>query len=765
MKKFIIAACAVVVCLFLWNVAYYRLGIYIDLHPDAPVTTFMKTDEEKIYMEEDGEYAPFEIRGVNLGVGIPGEWATDFAIDKETYLRWFSYIQELGANTIRVYTILHDDFYNAFYEYNQGREEPLYLLHGLWVDDYVLNSHSDAYDDEFLQTMIDDCRTLVDVLHGNKSLSLSYGSRGNGSYREDVSQWVIGYILGVEWEDTTVAYTNQKEAERSSYTGTYLYTTEDASPFEAMLCQVGDKIIEYESERYKEQKLVALSNWPTTDPFTYPLVTTSYRQKMACVDVEHIQSTPEFISGMFASYHVYSYFPDYLEIMLESEKYSEEEIEEHLGIAAKGFWEWRIAQLDYPSIEEYLREEDYTDSQGRLSTYSAYLKALNRYHNIPVVISEYGVTTGRGMAQVDKNTGRNQGHMSEDEQGQALIDCYDDIMDAGSAGSCIFTWQDEWFKRTWNTMHAVNLDKTPYWSDYQTNEQYFGLLAFDPGEEESVCYVDGDASEWSDDDVVQQTEDGTLSMKYDEKFLYFYIRKKGFDFENDTLYVPIDLTPKSGSTYCEQEDVSFERACDFLMVIRGREESRVLVQERYEVLRAIYGQEYYAANPYYKANRPQKDSPTFHPIYLALTVSDILPPIEADQAMGEKYETGKLRYGNANPQDDDFDSLADFMFTKDGVEIRLPWQLLNFHNPSEMKIHDDYYECYGIEEISVDEMYVGLGSEKDSARRIRMESFALEGWGKEVTYHERLKESYYVLKDYWASLDRQAAAAGSAGRG
>ena len=44
-------------------------------------------------------------------------------------------------------------------------------------------------------------------------------------------------------------------------------------------------------------------------------------------------------------------------------------------------------------------------------------------------------------------------------------------------------------------MHAVNLQRTPYWSDYQTNEQYFGLLSFDPGQEESVCYVDGDLSE------------------------------------------------------------------------------------------------------------------------------------------------------------------------------------------------------------------------------------------------------------------------------
>lgn len=82
----------------------------------------------------------------------------------------------------------------------------------------------------------------------------------------------------------------------------------------------------------------------------------------------------------------------------------------------------------------------------------------------------------------------------------ALATCYEDIKAAGCAGSVVFAWQDEWFKRTWNTMHAVNLTRTPYWSDIQTNEQYFGLLAFDPGQEQTVCTLDGDPTEWTEMD-------------------------------------------------------------------------------------------------------------------------------------------------------------------------------------------------------------------------------------------------------------------------
>ena len=750
MKKFILAVSIAVVILFAGYYAYYHMGVYVNVHSDAPVTTFMKTDEDTIYMERDGVYEPFEIRGVNMGVGIPGKWATDYAIDKETYLRWFQWIQELGANTIRVYTILHDDFYNAFYEYNSAREEaglePLWLIHGVWVNDYVQNSHRDAYDDDFLQALLDDSKTLVDILHGNRSLSLGRGL-GSGSYRKDVSRWVIGYILGVEWEDVTVAYTDNKYPERNSYSGTYMYTTEDATPFEAMLAQAGDSIIEYETQRYRQQRLVAFSNWPTTDPFTYPNAIRYFFLKCAAVNVEHIKTTDAFLSGSFASYHVYPYYPDYLNYVLNPVEFEDEE----------PLWQKVIDGFEHTEddvlIEDVLtgnQNTDFYDESGQPNTYYAYIKMLNNYHTIPVVISEYGVSTGRGMAQRDINTGRNQGHMTEQEQGQAIIDCYEDIMAAGSAGSCVFTWQDEWFKRTWNTMANVDLDNTPYWSDYQTNEQYFGLLAFDPGVEESISYVDGDTSEWTEDDVILSTEEGSLSMKYDEKFLYFYAQWENFDPEHDVLYIPIDTTPKSGSTYCRNYNISFERACDFVICIDGTDNSRVMVQERYEVLRAMFLRETADMDAF--VDPPELDSPRFKIISLMLQTAT--PLLTGNwSASAETYETGALRHGNANPDSEDFDSLADFMFTEDGVEIRIPWQLLNFANPSEMMIHDDYYENYGVEYIHIDEMYVGMAAGNATEYRISMASLPLEGWGKSVTYHERLKESYYILQEYWAGLD------------
>lgn len=747
MKKFILTVLALILLYLTADTLYYRLGVYIDLHPDEPVTTFTTTDEDTIYLDRGDGPEPFTVKGVNMGVGIPGHWATDYAIDKQTYLRWFRQIKDMGANTLRVYTILQDDFYEAFYEFNQDNDDPLYLIHGVWVNDYIQNSHRDAYDDEFRKTFMEDCRTVVDLLHGNKKLSLGEGL-GSGSYRRDVSPWVIGYILGVEWEDVTVIYTDHKYEGMAPYQGTYLSATEEASPFESMLAEVGDHIISYESDRYKQQRLIAFSNWPTTDPFLYPEDLTTFFMKCAQVDVENIAASDAFLSGQFASYHVYPYYPDYLYYIQNSVEIRNKPVWPDRSVVAKKLDEGGVP---YDTVLTGDAQTDFYDSSGRLNTYYGYLKMLTRHHSMPVVISEFGVSTGRGMAQRDQSTNRNQGHMAEHEQGQALVECWTDIMNAGCAGGCVFTWQDEWFKRTWNTMHAVDLQRTPYWSDYQTNEQYFGLLSFDPGAEQSVCYVDGDLSEWTEDDKVIDSSDYALSVKYDEKFLYFLIYHKGFDEgAGEPLYLPVDTTQKTGSTYCENYDLKFEREADFVLVIDGKENSRLLVQGRYETLRAMCYHETDDSDAY--LDPPNKDTPVFKPIELLLQTAT--PLLSGDwQASSETYETGLLAYGNANPEAEGYNSLADFIFTGDYIEVKLPWQLLNFADPSNMNIHDDYYEHYGIENLEIDRFYMGIGSGEG---RIRMAEIPLRKWGKQVTYHERLKPSYYILQSLWT----QTAAAG-----
>lgn len=397
----------------------------------------------------------------------------------------------MGTNTIRVYTILSPDFYEAFYEYNKNNPNPLYLIHGVWINDYVLNSKVDGYHTTFKDKFLYDTKVMIDIIHGRRYVPLN-DDYASGFYNKDISKWVIGYILGVEWESVTVAYTDNTYSK--SYQGKYVSTKENSSAFESMLAEVADKVVEYETKKYNEQRLIAFSNWPITDPLEHSIEVTSFFEKCAKVDVENIVFNNNFIGGTFASYHVYPYYPDYLNY--EGDK------------------------------------NNYIDSTGSINTYYAYLKKLNEHHNIPVVISEFGVSTGRGMAQKDLNTNFNQGNMTEIEQGKALVSMYQNIIDSGSAGGIVFTWQDEWFKGTWNTMQNVDLDFTPYWSDVQTNAPYFGLLSFEPGKNKSISYVDGNIEEWNNKDMVINNNNMTLSMKYDLKYIYLLANIKDYNNEN-----------------------------------------------------------------------------------------------------------------------------------------------------------------------------------------------------------------------------------------
>ncbi len=243
------------------------------------------------------------------------------------------------------------------------------------------------------------------------------------------------------------------------------------------------------------------------------------------------------------------------------------------------------------------------------------------------------------------------------------------------------------------------------------------------------------------------SQDGyTLYLKYDEESIYLRIHKEGLDLETDKLYVPLDITPKSGSTTALGYAATFERAADFLLVLDGKENSEVLVQQRYEALRAMYAHRVYLEDAY--LNPPAADTDVFTSIRMILQVPtdprEELANTGFDTA--DTYDTGRLRHGNGNPESPDFDSLADFCINGDNVEIRLPWLLLNFSNPSEMMIHDDYYENYGVENLQISSIHLGVGP---VGADIQMGEAKLSGWGRSVTYHERLKEGYYALQSIW----------------
>lgn len=710
MKKFTLTAVMLAICLLVLRYAVYYGGLYIDFNPEAPINVQLKIQDKKIYIKkQNGKYEAFLVKGIDLASSVAGHYATDYAVDKETWLKWFAQIQKMGANTIRVYTIYNDTFYNALYEYNSSREEPLYLLQGIQVSDYANNSGQDAYSREFYGTLKEDSMDVVDVIHGRKSIALNQ-MKGSGNYRKDVSKWVLGYIIGNEWNAGTIAYTNHSGSHMTAYQGKYFCTAKDASAFEAMLAKIMDDMVSYESKKYKTQRLISFINDPKNDPFVYEEFYAKQLGKYNHLDAQNILATDQLKSGYFASYRLYEFCPGFSQ---------------------------------YFSVEQKAKLSTILKALNQKFFYEGYTQLLANYHSMPVVITGYGFSSARGTDDMD-------GPLTEEKQGQALVSTYEDIVKSGCSGAVISTWQDAWERRTWNTSYAVNVTESYRWHDIQNNGQGYGLLSFDPGTKESACYVDGDSSEWKEKDRVLSNKGITLSARYDEGFFYLLVEKEGLT-EQTPIYIPIDTTQKSGSKRSENPELTFEREADFLLSLTGRNDSRLLVQARYESLRENYLTQITGTDPF--VSFPKKDSPEFVPIRMTcknkkLATEDMTDAQIRAMVLFDTYETGKQVYGNGNPDSSDYNSLADFCYGPGFVEVRIPWQLLNFWNPSDMEIHDDYYQNYGVEGIRISQLYLGL-CETNQQKPAPMEAVKLKGWGDKVSYHERLKRSYFILKESW----------------
>ena len=69
--------------------------------------------------------------GMNMGDTLPGHAPGELAPTRDDYMRWFPQMKEMNVDVLRVYTILEPEFYEALSDFNAGREDPLWLVHGV----------------------------------------------------------------------------------------------------------------------------------------------------------------------------------------------------------------------------------------------------------------------------------------------------------------------------------------------------------------------------------------------------------------------------------------------------------------------------------------------------------------------------------------------------------------------------------------------------------------------------------------------------------
>ncbi|MCC5894726.1 MAG: hypothetical protein JJU16_04630 [Alkalibacterium sp.] len=674
------------------------------------ITYHSRLNETGFEILNDGEWQVFDIKGVNMGMAKPGSWPGEAAITFDEYVRWFEQIDDMGANLIRIYTIHPPEFYQALWLHNQKTEDPLYIMHGVWIEEEILEAKRDAYLPEVVEAFQHEMTDVVDVIHGNTELPDKIG-HASGNYSYDVSPYVLGYILGIEWYPRMVEETNEQHQDLLEFEGVY-FRTEEASAFEKWLAKQMDFITEYEVSQYQMIQPISFTNWPTTDLLDHP-AEPSVDEDLVSVDPNTIYEREEMVTGYFASYHVYPYYPDF---------------------------------LNYE--EDYI---NFVDHRGEKNNYAGYLDDLIGAHRMPLIVAEFGLPASRGMTHRNP-FGLNQGFISEGEQGESVVRLFEDIFEQGAAGGIMFTWQDEWFKRTWNTMELDNPYRRPYWSNVQTNEQRFGLMSFNT----NTFPLDGEKEKWTDSERLTEKEGGLLkglTVAHDEAYMYFMI---DFDPEkltqDATISILLDTVQDQGNLSVPFiEDVTFEQGVDFVIDISPDDESRVWVDSYYDPFYYQYGYEleFLDNNDVIHDNDGE-----FNSTHFALSMPMVIPST-GETIPFDYYETGLLREGVGNPQSDDYHSLSDYIVNEEEgiLEMRIPWLLLNVKDPSQKEILGDIWtegidasellEAIGVSVIAtVDNRPVDQLPEDN-----QMLPYSWDEW-EEPEYQERLKESYYIIQNY-----------------
>ncbi|MRH43353.1 hypothetical protein GH741_11755 [Aquibacillus halophilus] len=490
-------------------------------------------------------------------------------------------------------------------------------MHGVWVDEVPLEEHLNAFNEESTNSFTQNIEDTINVIHGNDTIPEQLGN-ASGVYSADISPYVISYIIGIEWYPLMVENTNELNSYVGQYDGSYIYT-DNASPFEYWLAKMMDHTVTYEQENYQWQRPLRFTNWVSTDLLDHPYEPLE-EEDLVAVDPNHIYSKDKFTPRLFASYHVYSYYPDF-----------------------------------FNHSDDYLA---FIDHRGEKNSYAGYLNELEQSHQMPILVAEFGVPASRGKTHTNPY-GWDQGGVTEEQQGQINKHLYEDIVNQNYMGGLLFSWQDEWFKRTWNTMDLDDPDRRQFWSNVQTNEQRFGMLSFD----QLKINVDGELTDWNELTEVttidsEQSGIDQIQLTQDETYLYaaieFDSKIAGYDMPNS--YLLLNTKPDQGNTSVPFDNqLRLKEGIDFIVQF-AKEKANIVVDGYYD---PFYYQYRNKLNG--DAGPIANNSGVYHPIRYALNQGFTIP-VTGEVIPFEYYETGSLLEGNSNPDSDNYNSLADYNF-------------------------------------------------------------------------------------------------------
>ena len=664
---------------------------------DEGITMVAKATERELLLYDEDGFKPFFVYGVNLGIAMPGRWFTEFPQDKSLYYRFLTQMGELGINTVRIYTLLDPQFYDAFALYNRTHpQRPIYLMQEVWPeeepegDDYLREEYQREFEIEI--------KHVVDAVHGNADIPPRSG-RAWGTYTSDVSSYVIGYLVGRELEPHEVEETDALH-EGYRFVGAFLGTTASATPTESWLAQCCDYLMAYEMKQYSHQTPVSIVNWPTLDYLEHSSERDEEGKKereyndRTTVDINNITLGPLNKAGLFGSYHIYPNYPDFMN--------------------------------NEPAFDEY------EDEQGRFR-YGGYLRAFMEGHQkYPAVVAEFGIATGMGNAHKSPD-GYHHGGLSEIEQAEGIIRMFEAMKREGYSGGIIFEWMDEWAKKTWTTEpYMIPYDRQILWHNAIDPEQNYGLLAF-----EAVKPKRSGAS-FSSDSLIRSME-----LRADVSFLYVDIfLSRNLDVETEQLVIGLDTLHRDRGElkYLPNLDHYASSGMEYIVILDSQDRARLLA-----IPQANYTNYHFSTAPTLRREG------YFESMSKLINKKRMLEDGTIIEALFE--DSSALRYGTL------VGTTNHWQMQDSSISVRIPWTRINVSDPSSSTVLDDERIYYSdplrdvIATMQTDAILVSAVLANKEGTQLLDATQAipiiLPRWNQPV-YQERMKDSFPLLQAYFS---------------
>jgi tetratricopeptide (TPR) repeat protein len=706
-----------------------------------------------------GGWAPFYVKGMNLGAALPGRAASVFP-DSATYAVWLRLMGAMGVNTVRVYTTHPPVFYQALLDYNREHAHaPLWLLHGVWAE---LPPADAEYDHPgWLGGYYGDLRLVVDIVHGQADAVLQAG-RSAGRYTADVSTWTLGYILGREWEPHSVARYNRTLPGRHSWTGNYVDVVQGTA-MDVWLGRTIEEMVRYETARYRTQRPVAYTNWPPTDALRHVSEADIAEEQAirralgdpqeyapgeagndhVTLDPTLIRARAAFPAGHFAAYHVYPYYPDFLVL------------DEGLNRAR---------------------------SPSGPSNYVGYLEQLKDHHgdDMAVLIAEYGVSTAAGIAHFQPQ-GWHHGGNTEAQAAAANAQLTREIAAAGMAGGVVFAWIDEWFKQTWiNAPFELPRERDAAWHNRMDPEENFGVLALEAAPLELMARTPTELERaWRlVEPLFTDSSGATLRAVADAAYLRVRVGFGGA--RPDEVLIGFDVLDPARGEFRWPDGVgsTLPVGLDFVLRVRG-EHAQLLVHPPYNPTRIDTLDFVPPGEPRFPA-LSRTPPGYFTGRYISSVRAPLLPKAsQAGAYEGLRVLAHRLRFGRDSteyaaagydwgvlPRGPLPDGLWEW--TADGLEVRIPWQLLNVADPSQRSVLADTAALTdgGLRTVTVPGIRMLLGLRAgdgvttlpQAAIAGQVPLFTWNTW-ELPRWRARVRPTYAAIRDAWRQIEPAAIAA------